>query len=111
MERLHQVIRTLVSMATDSPRVIMGKTASPRFATVLNWILYILVGNVDIHKSLYVFEIRLELTKDYGVNCEWASKVHMSRVMRKPTYWFPTWSDTNQAVQSQKMARGMKFRF
>ena len=22
----------------------------------------------------------------------------MSRVMRKPTFWFPTWSDTNQAV-------------
>ena len=34
----------------------------------------------------------------------------LSRVMRKPTFWFPTWSDTNQAVQLQKMARGMKFR-
>ena len=34
----------------------------------------------------------------------------MSRVMRKPTFWFPTKSDTNQAVQSQKMARGSKFR-
>ena len=34
----------------------------------------------------------------------------MSRVMRKPTFWFPTWSDTNQAVQLQKMARGLKFR-
>ena len=29
--------------------------------------------------------------------------------MRKPTFWFPTWSDTNQAVQLQKMARGLKF--
>ena len=29
--------------------------------------------------------------------------------MRKPTVWFPTWSDTNQAVQLQKMARGLKF--
>ena len=35
---------------------------------------------------------------------------YMSRIMRKPTYWFPTWSDTNQAVQLQKMARGLKFR-
>ena len=35
---------------------------------------------------------------------------HMSGIMRKPTFWFPTWSDTNQAVQSQKMARGLKFR-
>ena len=30
--------------------------------------------------------------------------------MRKPTFWFPTWSDTNQDVQLQKMARGLKFR-
>ena len=30
--------------------------------------------------------------------------------MRKETFWFPTWSDTNQAVQLQKMARGLKFR-
>ena len=33
----------------------------------------------------------------------------LRRVMRKPTFWFPTWSDTNQAVQLQKMARGLKF--
>ena len=25
-------------------------------------------------------------------------------------FWFPTRSDTNQAVQLQKMARGLKFR-
>ena len=30
--------------------------------------------------------------------------------MRKPMFWFPTWSDTNQAVQLQKMTRGLKFR-
>ena len=29
--------------------------------------------------------------------------------MRKPKFWFPTRSDTNQAVQLQKMARGLKF--
>ena len=34
----------------------------------------------------------------------------MSRVMRKQTFWFPTRSDTNQAAQSPKMARGLKFR-
>ena len=32
------------------------------------------------------------------------------RVMRKPMLWFPTWSDTNQAVQLQIIARGLKFR-
>ena len=35
--------------------------------------------------------------------------LQMSRVMRKPTFWFPTRSDTNQAVQLQKIARGWKF--
>ena len=30
--------------------------------------------------------------------------------MRKPTFWFPTWSDTNRAAQSLNMTRGMKFR-
>ena len=29
--------------------------------------------------------------------------------MRKQTFLFPTWSDTNQAVQLQKMASGLKF--
>ena len=30
--------------------------------------------------------------------------------MRKPTFWFPTWYDTNQAVQQKKMAKSLKFR-
>ena len=30
--------------------------------------------------------------------------------MSKQTFLFPAWSDTNQAVQLQKMARGLKFR-
>ena len=29
--------------------------------------------------------------------------------MRKQTFWFLTWSNTNQAVQLQKLARGLKF--
>ena len=31
-------------------------------------------------------------------------EVNMRRVMRNPMFWFPTWSDTKQAVQLQKMA-------
>ena len=34
----------------------------------------------------------------------------INRVMRKPTFWFPTLFDTNQAMQLLKMARGLKFR-
>ena len=31
--------------------------------------------------------------------------------MRKPTFWFSTRTETNRAVQSQKMDRGLTFRF
>ena len=37
-------------------------------------------------------------------------QVHLSRLMGKPTMWFPNRSDTNQAAQSQKQARSLKFR-
>ena len=50
-------------------------------------------------------------------NLDWGKKLfcshchdYLSLVVRKPTFWFPTWSDTNQAVQLQKMARGLKIR-
>ena len=35
---------------------------------------------------------------------------HLSRIKRKPVFGFPTRSDTNRAVQLQKMARRLKFR-
>ena len=34
---------------------------------------------------------------------------HLSRLVGKPTMWFRNRSDTNQAVQSQKRARSLKF--
>ena len=34
----------------------------------------------------------------------------MSHDMRKPTFLFPTRSDTNRAVQRKKMDRALKFR-
>ena len=36
--------------------------------------------------------------------------LNLSRVMRKPMLLFPTWSETNRAVKSLHMARGLKFR-
>ena len=33
----------------------------------------------------------------------------MSRLVGKPTMWFPNRSDTNRAVQAQNQARGLKF--
>ena len=35
---------------------------------------------------------------------------NLSRIVGKPTMWFPNRSDTNQAVQSQKQAGILKFR-
>ena len=36
--------------------------------------------------------------------------LEMSLVLRIPVFGFPIRSDTNQAVQPPKMARGLKFR-
>ena len=33
---------------------------------------------------------------------------HLSRLMGKPTMWFPNRFDTNRTAQSQKQARGLK---
>ena len=35
--------------------------------------------------------------------------LHLSRFMGKPSMWFLNRSNTNQAVQSQKQARSLKF--
>ena len=43
------------------------------------------------------------------LNYMYWSLVHLSCVMRKPVFGFPTRSETNMAVQPQKMARGLKF--
>ena len=62
-------IRTLVSMATDSSHiVIMGKTASSRFLSVFDRILFILAGNDDMNESLDEFEIWPDSTSDLGVS-------------------------------------------
>ena len=50
------------------------------------------------------------ITDSSGVSIQCEKIGDMSRVMRKPTFWFCTWSDTNQAVQLQKMTRGLIFR-
>ena len=60
-------IRLLVSMATD--RVIMKKRACHFFSAVFYPILFILVGNDDMHESSEEFEIRPDLTTDCGVSC------------------------------------------
>ena len=39
----------------------------------------------------------------------WQVEDNLSRSIRKPKFCFPTWSSTNQAVQLQKMARGLQF--
>ena len=43
------------------------------------------------------------------VECECMYMYYLSRLVEKPTMWFPNRSDTNRAVQSQKMARTLKF--
>ena len=63
-----------------------------------------------------ISKLRIYLANDMYLGCLFVVLMnslienHKSRVMRKPTFWFLTWSDTNEAVQLQKIARGLKFR-
>ena len=46
-------IRTLVSMASDSPhRVLMGKPCDHSSSFIFDWFLFILAGNEDNHNIL-----------------------------------------------------------
>ena len=49
------------------------------------------------------------LMTGHSVMYKITSVLNLSLCVRKPTIWVLTRSDTNQAVQSQKMARGLKF--
>ena len=60
-------MRPLVSIATD--RVTVGTHCHHVYSNVFDRIHFILAGNDDIHKSLNEFEIRRDLTMDYGVGC------------------------------------------
>ena len=61
-------------------------------------------------KELQFFKVLFSLTHNVEhIMKLWFLNYNMSRVMRKPTFWFPTRSDTNQAVQLQQMDRGLKF--
>ena len=63
-------------------------------------------GSVELQIHLFQIATRMrEISWQYNI-----LYLHLSSVMRKPTFWFPTWSDTKQAVQLQRMARGLKFR-
>ena len=75
-------IKTLVSMATESPLwLIMEKWCLHLFLVAFDQILFILSGNEDMHKILDEFEFRSNLTTDYGVSCPWASKNISHRLM------------------------------
>ena len=65
---------------------------------MFKFVINVLTQSKTAEKSAYIFQKII------------SKRNHMSRVMRKPTFWFPTWSDTNQTVQLKKMARGLKFR-
>ena len=59
-----------------------------------------LYGVLEYLKAVYLYLCR-KLKNCYGKR--------LSHLVEKPTMWFPTRSDTNQAVQSHKQARSLEF--
>ena len=50
----------------------------------------------------------LQLSHSSEIGALGNKQFYISLCMRKPTFWVPTRSDTNRAVQSQKKARSLK---
>ena len=68
-------IKTLVSMATESPHwLIMGKMVSPPFLGCFWSDPFYTCSNEHMHKISDEFEFRPDWTTDYRVSCPWASK-------------------------------------
>ena len=66
----------------------------------------VFVANVFVMKDLRTTRVAVQH------QTEVASVVtgrYMSRLVGKPTMWFPTRSDTNRPVHLQKQARNLKF--
>ena len=72
-------------------RLIMGKITSSRFLGCFDWILFILTGNENMHKSLDEYEFQQDSTTDYRVSCPEASKndvTNFSRLLSIPSLFF-----------------------
>ena len=65
------------------------------------------VGILNLYQFLYLLFSFFHMK--FGIDWPCCFKGDMSLCMRKPNIWVPTRSDTNRAVQSQKMVRSLKF--
>ena len=72
----------------SSPTTFKTESSTVRYALLLFLNLIIITVSFKCHTT-------------YG---------HLSRLVGKPTMWFPKRSDTNRPVQAQKRARSLKFR-
>ena len=72
---------------------------------------YFLFTNKTFKNKISVFVVHTYVSPScIYIHALVLTSLKMSRVVRKQTFWFPTWSDTNQAVQLQNIDRGLKFR-
>ena len=86
---------------------LIGRKSCYMFGIILNispsnyilWVRTTFEGVCMLENLINIIRLMLRLRLTY-----------LSRVMRKQTFCFPTWSDTNHGVQLQKMARCLKFR-
>ena len=67
--------------------------------------------NANFEKNKLEIQVESESQSTKKVtDKETTSMLNLSRLVRKPTMWFPNRSGTNQTVQSQKQTRSLNFR-
>ena len=67
------------------------------------------VGNPEDRFSGVAAHMTLVIELDVKHEINRAVNQQLSRLVGKPTMWFPNRSDTNRPVQLQKQARSLKF--
>ena len=82
---------------------------------------YTTIYGIALHHDIWkIIQWPLEYFEEYMINFVYSTvflsvpsshiSFHLSRLVGKPTMWFPNRSDTNRPVQAQKIARSLKFR-
>ena len=87
------------------------KPALPLFVVTLVvkvWIFELVqFWSIQLHVWMHVEEFQELSSSTFADTCK--QRKDMNRLVGKPTMWFSNRSDTNLAVQAQKMAREWKF--
>ena len=105
-KRNETILYTFKFLTSDGPKIyVLACTGLSGWAAPLSLFIMQITQTLGWfnHDFAYIVDLFVATEAVVVIGC------HMSRLVGKPTMWFPNRSDTNRPVQSQKRARSLKF--